>query len=166
MAYAGKAGRSNRSANATMAGKLAERDGRGAARGGQARQGRVETGAGGAERASPGGMGATTARRRPTPPARMPEPSLDWQRLAVFAGGVTLGLAFGAGAALLFAPRSGAATRHAIVRRGRDLGGRAHDAWDDLRDDLRRVSRRGSRRLRRRVRDAWDARFHDEDDDC
>ena len=153
MAYAGKAGRSNRPGTGTLDETLAGRDGRSTTSGGGRRQRRVESPTVGS---TAGPSRATTAvRRRVTPPQARAEPPLDWQRIAVFAGGVTLGLAFGAGAALLFAPRSGAATRHAIARRGRFMGDRAHDAWADLRDDLHRASRRGRRRLRRRIREAW-----------
>ena len=112
------------------------------------------------------GSARSPVRPRLAPPLPTTDEPLDWQRLAVFAGGVTLGLAFGAGAALLFAPRSGAATRHAIASRGRAIGGRAHDAWDDLRDDLRRASRRRTRRLRRRLREAWAGRGGAVDEDC
>lgn len=72
------------------------------------------------------------------------------ETIAVFAAGVALGVALGAGAALLLAPQSGSETRHAIARRGRRLGHRSRDAWDDLRDELRRAARRGIRTLRRR----------------
>jgi hypothetical protein len=66
-------------------------------------------------------------------------------KIAVFAAGIALGIALGAGVALLFAPQSGEETRHALARRGRLLGRRSHDAWDDLRYELRRVGRRGRR---------------------
>ncbi len=49
---------------------------------------------------------------------------IDWRRVAVFAGGLGLGAAVGAGAALLLAPRSGAATRRRLRRR-------IHNAWSD-----------------------------------
>ena len=53
---------------------------------------------------------------------------LDWRRIAVFAGGLGLGAAMGAGAALLFAPRSGTATRRRLRRRIRH-------AWTSPDDD-------------------------------
>ncbi len=62
-----------------------------------------------------------------------------------FAAGVVLGLAAGAGIALLFAPQAGSDTRRAIGRRGRHLAHRGHDAWDDLRYELRHAARRGRR---------------------
>jgi gas vesicle protein len=87
-----------------------------------------------------------------------PGSTLDWQKIALLAGGVAIGAAVGAGAALLFAPRSGAATRHAMIRKGRNAGLRVRDSWDDLRDDVGRARRRGARRLKRRLADIWSAR--------
>jgi len=72
------------------------------------------------------------------------------ETIAVFAAGVAVGIAVGAGVALLFAPQSGSETRHVIAQRGRRLGRRGRDAWGDLRDELRRAARRGVRNLRRR----------------
>ncbi|HTI65489.1 MAG TPA: YtxH domain-containing protein [Gemmatimonadaceae bacterium] len=75
----------------------------------------------------------------------------------IFAAGVALGIAVGAAGALLFAPQSGADTRRAIARRGRRLGVRGRDAWQDMGDELRRYARR-----RRR---AWQRRRERSDDD-
>jgi len=72
--------------------------------------------------------------------------------LLTFAAGLALGLTIGAGAALLFAPQSGSDTRRSIVRKGRRLGRRGHDAWDDLRDELSHAARRGRQAFRRRRR--------------
>jgi len=69
----------------------------------------------------------------------------------IFAAGLALGIALGAGAALLLAPNSGAETRRALVRRSRKVGRRSRDAWDDLRDELRNALR-DRRRARRRKR--------------
>lgn len=165
MAYAGKAGRGNRPGKGMLEETIAGRDGRGGSRVNGRRQQRPDSppmGRTGARTGAP----AAPVRARVAPPPELPEAPLDWQRIAMFAGGVTLGLAFGAGAALLFAPRSGAATRHAIARRGRFMGDRAHDAWEDLRDDVRRASRRGRRRLRRRLRESWPIGRHEDDADC
>lgn len=75
----------------------------------------------------------------------------------IFAAGMAVGIAVGAAGALLFAPQSGADTRHAIVRRGRRLGLRGKDAWEDLGDELRRFARRRRRAWqRRRERDGDD----------
>jgi hypothetical protein len=58
-------------------------------------------------------------------------------RIMTLIGGIALGMAVGAGLALLWAPRSGADTRRAIARRGRRLRSRGRDAWTDLRDELK-----------------------------
>jgi gas vesicle protein len=57
-----------------------------------------------------------------------------------------MGLAVGAGAALLFAPQTGQEARYTIKRLTRRAGRRGHDAWDDLRDELRRYRRRSASR--------------------
>ena len=75
----------------------------------------------------------------------------------VFGAGVAVGLLVGMSAALLFAPASGADTRHAIARRGRKLRRRSRDAWDDLRHEFRYA-------VARRKRELLD-RHHDHDDD-
>ena len=91
------------------------------------------------------------------PPARpLPRSATSTDRpndpfgLGVFAAGLGLGIVLGAGAALLFAPLSGADARHALARRGRRLRHRSRDAWDDLGEELRRMRRR--RRARRNAR--------------
>jgi hypothetical protein len=76
---------------------------------------------------------------------------LDWQHIGIFAAGALIGAALGAGAALLFAPQSGAETRHRLAHRGRRLHERTTDAWDDLRDELRYAARRGKRKIGRRL---------------
>jgi len=82
------------------------------------------------------------------PPARRSPSYTDARHPSVvFAAGVLLGIAMGAGVALLLAPHSGADTRRAIARKGRRLRRRGRDAWDDLRDELRGVVHR--RRLAR-----------------
>ncbi len=75
------------------------------------------------------------------------EGELDWQHIAIFTAGAVLGAAIGAGAALLFAPQSGARTRHNLARRGRHFRTRTADAWDDLRHELRYAARRGRKKL-------------------
>lgn len=88
---------------------------------------------------------------------------LDWQHIAIFATGALLGAAMGAGAALLFAPQSGARTRHDIARQGRQFGERTADAWEDLRHELRHAARRGRRKIARRFRDRRERReLHDD----
>src|SRR4051812_36688441 len=88
---------------------------------------------------------ATTGRRpgqRPLPPT---SGETDWQQVAIFGAGLALGIALGAGAALLAAPQSGAETRAALLARGGRLGRvakrRGRDAWDELRDEIRGVKR-------------------------
>lgn len=86
----------------------------------------------------------------------------DWRRAGLIGSAVALGLAVGAGVAMLFAPQSGAGTRADLARATRRLGWRTHDAWDDLRDELAWASRRSGRHVGRGVRrggwlaeDAW-----------
>ena len=107
-----------------------------------------------------GSRGSTRAAASPAPqrlsgrPSRRPpEPveETDWERVALFGAGLALGIAVGAGAALLTAPQSGAETRAVLrARTGRltrSAARRGHDAWDELREELRSV-RRGLRRRR------------------
>ena len=82
------------------------------------------------------------------------EGELDWQHIAIFTAGAVLGAAIGAGAALLFAPQSGARTRHNIARRGRHIRTRTADAWEDLRHELRYAARRGRKKLAARMNGA------------
>src|SRR4051794_14975354 len=58
-----------------------------------------------------------------------------------FLAGLGVGLAVGAIAALLLAPRSGSETRRALGRRGRKVGAKARDAWEDLRIELEATRR-------------------------
>lgn len=62
-------------------------------------------------------------------------------RIKVLVGGIVLGMAIGAGLALLWAPRSGADTRRSIARGGRRLRSRGRDAWSELRGELREAVR-------------------------
>lgn len=68
--------------------------------------------------------------------------------VAMFAGGLMLGLAVGAGLALLMAPQAGDETRRLIRRRARRLGEHMSDRVEDLRDDIRRSARKGEKKLR------------------
>jgi hypothetical protein len=74
----------------------------------------------------------------------------DRGRATAFAAGIMLGVALGAGVALLFAPESGAETRRALARRGRRVTMRGRDTWDDLRDELQNAVRNRKRAWRRR----------------
>lgn len=92
-------------------------------------------------------------RRGPAPAALgtiQADEELDWQHIGLFAAGAVIGAALGAGAALLLAPQSGAATRDHLARRGRRMRERTSDAWDDLRDELRYAARRSKRKIARR----------------
>ena len=82
------------------------------------------------------------------------EGELDWQHIAIFTAGAVVGAAIGAGAALLFAPQSGARMRHNLARRGRHFRTRTADAWEDLRHELRYAARRGRKRLASRMNGA------------
>jgi hypothetical protein len=86
------------------------------------------------------------------------EEQTDWQRIGIFGAGMAVGLAIGAGAALLLAPQSGEITRELIGEQARSVGGRVVDRWDDLRDELRAAARRSRKRVRRGVtRGRWAA---------
>lgn len=84
--------------------------------------------------------------------------------MVLFSTGVALGIAVGAAAAMLTAPRSGAETRAVLRARAgrvqRSTTRRGRDAWDDLRDEIhgvtralrrRKVQRAAERDLRREV---------------
>ncbi|HEY2375774.1 MAG TPA: YtxH domain-containing protein [Gemmatimonadaceae bacterium] len=145
MSYAGKDSRSRRTASsATIDSPVATRARRGA-------------GARLLERELPiRSRGAA----RPYPEQSGEDGELDWQHIAIFAAGALLGAAVGAGAALLFAPQSGADARHNLARRGRHLRARTATAWDDLRHELRYAARTGRRRLARKFSGTF--RHHDE----
>ena len=85
---------------------------------------------------------------RPRSPA--PKQTSDHDRTVAFALGIAVGMAAGAGVALLFAPQSGVEARHTIARKGKRLRKRSRDAWDDLRDEFRDAVRR--------KRQAWQSR--------
>ena len=89
--------------------------------------------------------------RRPAslPPRRRrprASPVDDGDRTPVFVAGLAMGLAIGAGLALLIAPQSGSEARHSIKRAARRFRRRGSDAWQDLGDELRRYRRKSRRR--------------------
>jgi len=88
------------------------------------------------------------------PLAAQPHDGTDWQQMAIFGTGLALGIALGAGAALLTAPRTGAETRAAFLagagRVRRTTARRGRDAWDDLGDEIRSTTRALRRRRARR----------------
>ncbi|MFN2400493.1 MAG: YtxH domain-containing protein [Gemmatimonadaceae bacterium] len=76
---------------------------------------------------------------------------VDWAQLGLFGAGLIIGVAVGAGAALLFAPMSGEAVRDLISER---VSGR----FEDLRDELRFRKRQGRKAVGRGVlRGRWAA---------
>jgi len=81
-------------------------------------------------------------------PSRAPKSQA--RQATIFTAGLVVGVAVGAGIALLFAPESGAQTRRAIIRRGRRVTLRGRDAWDDLRNEFRSALRDRMRARRRR----------------
>ena len=82
----------------------------------------------------------------------------DWRQIGTLGLGVAVGVALGAGVALLLAPMSGEDTREFIGHRARRIRGRASDRWDDLRDELRYAAHRGRKRIRRSAtRGKWAA---------
>jgi hypothetical protein len=95
-----------------------------------------------AETGSRSGVG-----RRVAPPPRFVS---SRKSPAIFAAGLAIGIAVGAGAALLFAPQSGADTRRSIARRGLRIGQRGRNAWDDLAHELKSVARRRRKAWRER----------------
>jgi hypothetical protein len=114
---------------------------------------------------SRGNSARTAARSRPgapLPPAakvRLPAPYSRAtpdraSAVLVLTAGLLVGIAVGAGAALLYAPADGSDTRRALARKRRRLSRRGHDAWDELRDELRRALRR--RRARAQMREQAD----------
>jgi gas vesicle protein len=79
----------------------------------------------------------------------------DWQQVAIFGAGLALGLALGAGTALLTAPQSGEETRAVLKGRARRIrratSRRGQDAWAELRDELRNATRSLRRRRSQRA---------------
>ncbi len=81
------------------------------------------------------------------------EPYVVVERQEAGVGSLILGLALGAGIALLLAPQSGAETRQSIARRAR----RAQDAAQDLVEDMSGVVAEKFHDVRDRVGDTIDA---------
>ena len=116
-----------------------------------------------AESAPPAAAAGSRAAASRRPKGKVPAPSArgaDWQQMAVFGAGLAVGIALGAGIALLTAPQAGDETRAAIKRGARRttraLGRKSRNAWLDLRDELRgatdAISRRKARRAAERAR--------------
>ncbi|MFP4624171.1 MAG: YtxH domain-containing protein [Gemmatimonadota bacterium] len=64
-----------------------------------------------------------------------------------FLVGMIVGLAIGAGLALLLAPQSGRRTRRYLSRRVEDVADEALDRWDDVADELRGAVKTSRKRL-------------------
>lgn len=82
----------------------------------------------------------------------------EWDNLGlgIFGAGLALGLALGAGMALLLAPQSGEETREMLGERSRWLGDRVSGGFDDIRGGMERATRRSRRKLRRGItRGRW-----------
>lgn len=80
-----------------------------------------------------------TKRRRSALKPLLREPTrrtrADWKHIGLFAGGITVGIVLGAGAALLLAPASGSEVRDRIARRFRGAEG-SDSVWEDLEREL------------------------------
>ncbi|MEO8335671.1 MAG: YtxH domain-containing protein [bacterium] len=103
------------------------------------------------------GSRSSTARRQKGAFVATSAGGADWQQLAVFGAGLAVGIALGAGIALLTAPQAGAETRadlrYGASRTTRAIGRRSRNAWLDLRDELRGATQSISRRKARRAAD-------------
>jgi len=77
------------------------------------------------------------------------EETMEWDSIGIFGAGLAVGLALGAGLALLLAPRSGEETRELLGERSRWLTDRMAGGFDDLREGMERATRRSRRKLRR-----------------
>ncbi len=64
-----------------------------------------------------------------------------------FLTGVVLGVAIGAGLALLVAPQSGRRTRRRLARTVEDVADDAAGRWDDVADEFRSAVRSGRKKL-------------------
>jgi hypothetical protein len=65
-----------------------------------------------------------------------PMPRNESRRIGPVATGVALGLLFGAGLALLYAPGEGRDLRWDLQKRARRMRRKGRDVWTDLRDEL------------------------------
>ncbi len=82
------------------------------------------------------GKGATFLNAQPE--GESVDRSMELKHVGLFGAGLAIGLAVGAGIALLLAPQSGEDTREWI-------GESVTDRWSSMRDDLSRLARRGRR---------------------
>lgn len=64
-----------------------------------------------------------------------------------FVAGMIIGVAVGAGLALVLAPQSGRRTRRDLIRRVEDVTDDAADRWGDVTDELRAAVRSGRKKI-------------------
>lgn len=64
-----------------------------------------------------------------------------------FISGLIVGIAIGAGLALILAPQSGKRTRRRLVRSVEGLADTATDQWEDVTDELRSAVRTGRKKF-------------------
>ncbi len=84
------------------------------------------------------------------------EETMEWDNIGVFGAGLAVGLALGAGLALLLAPRSGEETRELLGERSRWVTDRVSGGLDNVRENVERATRRSRRKLRRGItRGRW-----------
>lgn len=94
-------------------------------------------------------MRLRAARRRRASAAASADDNRGWKGAGLLSAGLAIGVALGAGAALLLAPRTGEETRELLGDSARRLGDRMANRLDDFRDDLHRGTRRSRRKVRR-----------------
>ena len=71
----------------------------------------------------------------------------EWRALS-FVAGLTLGMALGAGVALLMAPQSGRRTRRQLAKAVASARDTAEDRFGEMADEVRSAVDAGRRRLR------------------
>jgi hypothetical protein len=117
--------------------------------------GPTKTRATGASSNAEAGSRKAAARRPAVRTSSSADHGTDWQQLALFGAGLAVGIALGAGIALVTAPQAGEETRAGLRRKARRttrmLGRRSRDAWLDFRDELRGATQALSRRKARRA---------------
>ena len=102
----------------------------------------------GAPKASTRAHGQPQTNGRPTSRRPVAPPQGGSRPAVTFLAGLGIGLAIGAAAGMLLAPITGADARRALRNRGKKIGNRARDAWEDLRIELE-ATRRALKRKRR-----------------
>jgi len=85
------------------------------------------------------------------------EPYVVIEQKQAGVGSFLLGLAVGAGVALLFAPRTGEETRRDLQRRAREVGDQAQDLVSELTESVGSTLSQAKDQVERRIDDARDA---------